>query len=176
MGLMQDKQLMISDFLAYAQEYHHDREFVSRDARGRVHRYTHGHAGRRARQLASALLASGVRAGDRVDTLAMNSHRHFELFYGVSRIGAVLHTVNPRLYVEQLLYILEHAVSRVLFVDPPFVGLAQGIVGRLPAVEQVVVLDGAPAGDWDACERFICAGDGDFDWPVFDEKTASSLC
>ena len=149
MGLMQDKQLMISDFLAYAQQYHCDQEIVSRDAQGRVHRYTYDQAGRRARQLASALLASGIRAGDRVATIAMNGYRHFELFYGVSGIGAVLHTVNPRLYVEQLLYILEHAGPRVLLVDPQFVELAQGLVPKLPCIERVIVLDDAPSGAWD---------------------------
>jgi 3-(methylthio)propionyl---CoA ligase len=175
-GLMQDKQLMISDFIGYAQKFHPTREIVSRDADGRTHRYTYADAGARARQLASALLEAGVARGDRIATLAMNGFRHFELFYGVSGIGAVLHTVNPRLFEEQLVYILEHAGSRMLFVDPMFVPLARKLLPRLPAIERVFVLDDQSVDDWPSYESFIRDGDPALRWPTFSESTASSLC
>jgi fatty-acyl-CoA synthase len=173
---MQDKQLMISDFIGYAQKYHPTREIVSRDADGNTHRYTYTEAGRRARKLASALLEAGIGGGDRVATLAMNGFRHFELFYGVSGIGAILHTVNPRLFEEQLVYILEHAGSRMLFVDPMFVPLARKLLPRLTAIERVFVLDNRGADDWPSYESFIANGDPAYRWPTFDESTASSLC
>ncbi len=175
-GLMQDKQLMISDFIGYAQKYHPSREIVSRDEEGRTHRYTYGEAGPRARQLSSALLQAGVEHGDRIATLAMNGYRHFELFYGVSCIGAILHTVNPRLFEEQLVYILTHAGSKMLFVDPAFIPLARKLVARLPAMERVVVLADHDMDDWESYESFIRQGDALYGWPVFDERTASSLC
>ena len=175
-GLMQDKQLMISDFIGYAQKYHPSREIVSRDEEGSTHRYTYGEAGPRARRLSSALLQAGVERGDRIATLAMNGYRHFELFYGVSGIGAILHTVNPRLFEEQLVYILAHAGSRMLFVDPAFIPLARKLVARLPAMERVVVLADHDADDWESYESFIGQGDALYGWPVFDERTASSLC
>src|SRR3984893_18642316 len=173
---MQDRQLMISAFIGYAQKYHPNREIVSRDEEGRTHRYTYREAGARARQLSSALLQAGVVRGDRIATLAMNRYRHFELFYGVSCIGAILHTVNPRLFEEQLLYILEHAGSRMLFVDAALVPLARRLVGRLPAMERVVVLGDHGVDDWESYESFIRQGDALFGWPVFDQRTASSLC
>lgn len=175
-GLMQDKQLMISDFIGYAQKYHARREIVSRDEEGKTHRYTYGEAGPRARKLSSALLQAGVERGDRIATLAMNGYRHFELFYGVSGIGAILHTVNPRLFEEQLVYILEHAGSTMLFVDPAFIPLARKLVVRLPATARVVVLADHDVDDWESYESFIRQGDPLYGWPVFDERTASSLC
>ena len=175
-GLMQDKQLMISDFIGYAQKYHARREIVSRDEEGKTHRYTYGEAGPRARKLSSALLQAGVERGDRIATLAMNGYRHFELFYGVSGIGAILHTVNPRLFEEQLVYILEHAGSTMLFVDPAFIPLARKLVVRLPATVRVVVLTDHDGDDWGSYESFIRQGDPLYGWPVFDERTASSLC
>jgi acyl-CoA synthetase (AMP-forming)/AMP-acid ligase II len=175
-GLMQDKQLMISDFIGYAQKYHARREIVSRDEEGKTHRYTYGEAGPRARKLSSALLQAGVERGDRIATLAMNGYRHFELFYGVSGIGAILHTVNPRLFEEQLVYILEHAGSTMLFVDPAFIPLARKLVVRLPATVRVVVLADHDVDDWESYESFIRQGDPLYGWPVFDERTASSLC
>lgn len=175
-GLMQDKQLMISDFISYAQSYHPTREIVSRDADGRTHRYTYAQAGARARQLASALTEAGVASGDRIATLAMNGFRHFELFYGVSGIGAILHTVNPRLFEEQLVYILNHAQSRMLFVDPMFIALARRLLPRLPAIARVFVLDDQSEDDWPSYESFIRDGDPAFPWPTFSETTASSLC
>jgi 3-(methylthio)propionyl---CoA ligase len=167
---------MISDFIGYAQKYHPRREIVSRDEDGRTHRYSYGEAGPRARQLSDALLQAGVERGDRIATLAMNGYRHFELFYGVSCIGAILHTVNPRLFEEQLVYILDHAGSKILFVDPGFIPLARKLLARLPAMERVVVLADHGAEDWESYESFIQHGDALYRWPVFDERTASSLC
>ena len=106
----------------------------------------------------------------------MNGYRHFELFYGVSGIGAILHTVNPRLFEEQVVYILEHAASRMLFVDPMFVPLARKLLPSLKAIERVFVLDDRGADDWPSYENFIDNGDPAYRWPTFAESTASSLC
>lgn len=182
-GRMQDKPLLISDFLTYAETYHPAREIVSRDANEREHRYAYAGMAVRAKQLAQALIAYGIKPGDRVATLAMNNHRHFELFYGVSGIGAVLHTVNPRLFEDQIIYICNHAEDRVLFLDPAFLPLAASLAPRLETIETFVVLGGSDALDGGLplesaadYESFIAGFDADYTWPSFDERAASSLC
>ena len=191
-GLMQDTPLLISSFLRYAETYHGEREIVSLDQRRREHRYAYRQAALRSRCAAQALLRTGIRPGDRVATLAMNTHRHFELFYAVSGIGAVLHTVNPRLFVEQIIYICNHAEDRILLFDPQFAGLIATIAAKLKTVERFIVLGdvgdiaevesfATTAGDKrliavEDYETFLAAQDGGPDWPSFDERTASSLC
>ena len=181
-GLMQEIPLMISSLIRYAAEYHGDRPVVSRTVEGAIHRYGYGACEQRARRLANLLGRLGIRRGDRVGTLAWNGYRHLELFYGVSGTGAVLHTVNPRLFTDQIVYIVNHAEDRVLFLDLTFVELAEGIADRLPTVERhVVMTDEAhmPATSLPgaACYETLLAGESaDYDWPVFDERTASSLC
>ncbi|AGK46763.1 AMP-binding enzyme family protein [Burkholderia thailandensis MSMB121] len=182
-GLMQDKQLLISDLLEYARVYHGAREIVSQDAAGAIHRYTYADAAARAAQLAHALDAHGVADGDRVASIAMNGYRHFEMYYGVSGIGAVLHTVNPRLFDAHLVYVINHAEDRLLFVDPEFLPTVERIAGQLPCVEKIVVLgDAGSAGavrlpvDVTDYETFIGAFATTFAWPSFDERKASSLC
>ena len=108
-GLMMDVPLLVSSLIEHADKFHGDTEIVSRSVEGPIHRYTYRDAHRRARQLAQALARLGVEAGDRVGTLAWNGYRHFELYFGVSGMGAVIHTVNPRLFPEQLAYIVAHA-------------------------------------------------------------------
>src|SRR5690349_531722 len=112
-GLMQRHGLLISSLIQHAAEQHGDCEIVSREANGAIHRTNFREVERRARRLAAALIGFGIREGDRVATLAMNTYRHLECFYGISGFGAVLHTVNPRLFVEQIAYILNHAESRI---------------------------------------------------------------
>lgn len=182
LGLMQDVPLLISGLLDYAERYHPDAEIVSREDDGSEHRYGYGEAARRARRLAAALRSAGVRPGDRVATLAMNHHRHFELYFGVSGMGAVLHTVNPRLFAAQIEYIVDHGGARILFVDPAFVPLIAPIVPALRKVTRYVVLgendalvgDGLPqAVDY---ETFLAEGTDAYAWPSFDEHAASTLC
>jgi fatty-acyl-CoA synthase len=136
----------------------------------------------RARQLANALTAAGVRSGDRVATMAWNDYRHLELYYAVSCMGAVLHTINPRLFPEQLEYIVNHAADKLLFVDPTLLPALGPIQGKLPTVERVIVLTGdasmpdAVAGTLTSYESFIAGHAAQFDWPDLDERQASSLC
>jgi fatty-acyl-CoA synthase len=181
-GLMQDAPLMISSLLRYAATYHGGREIVTRTVEGPLHRYTYADAHARAAKAANALLACGVRPGDRIATLAWNTYRHFELFYGVSGAGAILHTINPRLFDDQIKYIVNHASDRILFLDLTFVELAERLSGDFKSVERYVILtDRAhmPATslrDAISYEEFIENASPHMDWPEFDERAASSLC
>ena len=125
LGLMMNWPLMISSLIRHADRYHGDTEIVSRTVEGPIHRYTYRDAARRARRLARALVRLGVRAGDRVGTLAWNGYRHFELYFAVSGMGAVIHTINPRLFHDQITYIVNHAEDRVLFFDLTFLPLVE---------------------------------------------------
>jgi acyl-CoA synthetase (AMP-forming)/AMP-acid ligase II len=180
-GLMMDQPLSVSALLAHAEKWHADTAIVSRATEGGIHRTDYASIGRRARQLAQALLALGANPGDRIGTLAWNNHRHLELYYGISGIGAVCHTINPRLFADQIAYIIDHAADRWLFVDLTFVPIVKALRERLPRLEGIVVLcarDHLPADlDGALCyEDLLAAHDGDYAWPVFDELTASSLC
>jgi 3-(methylthio)propionyl---CoA ligase len=184
LGLMQDAPLLISGLLDYAERYHPDTEIVSRAGDGSEHRYGYGEAAARARRLASALTANGVRPGDRIATLAMNHFRHFELYFGVSGMGAVLHTVNPRLFPPQIEYIINHGGSRMVFVDPAFVPLVDPLAPALRDVTRYIVLCGPEALDDHRgslpgivdYESFLNDGRQSYTWPSFDERTASALC
>ena len=181
-GLMQEIPLMISSLIRYAAEYHGDRPVVSRTVEGPIHRYGYAECERRARRVAGLMGRLGVRQGERVGTLAWNGHRHLELFYGVSGMGAVLHTVNPRLFTEQIVYIINHAEDRVLFVDLTFVELVERIANQLSTVEHVVVMtdeEHMPETSLPnvSCYETLLAGESeDYAWPLFDERAASSLC
>ena len=123
LGLMSERPLLISAILTHAATFHGNVEIVSRTVEGPIHRYTYRDAERRSKQLANALLRLGIEPGDRVATLAWNTFRHFELYYAISGIGAVCHTINPRLFDDQIVYIVNHASDRVLFVDTTFLPL-----------------------------------------------------
>jgi acyl-CoA synthetase (AMP-forming)/AMP-acid ligase II len=180
-GLMMDEALSISALLRHAERWHADTDIVSRLPDGTTHRTTYAQLARRARQLSQALLKLGAKDGDRVGTLAWNTHRHLELYYGVSGLGAVCHTINPRLFPEQLAYIIDHAADRWLFVDTTFAPLVQALLPKLPKLEGVVVLCGR-AQMPDALPGALCyedllaQHDGDFAWPELDERAASSIC
>src|SRR5579862_4472717 len=131
-GLMSERPLLISGILGHAALYHADTEIVTRTIEGPIHRYTYAEAEPRTRRLARALLRLGIKPGDRVATLAWNTYRHFELYYGISGIGAVCHTINPRLFDDQIVYIVNHAADRLLFVDPVFLPLVERLRPRLP--------------------------------------------
>lgn len=181
-GLMMDDPLLISSLLTYAERYHGEQEIVSRTVEGGIHRYTYAEAAQRARQLANVLKRLGIHAGDRVATMAWNGFRHYELFFGITGIGAVCHTVNPRLFHEQIRYIINHAKDRVLFADLSFVPLLEQMIGDLPTLEQIVILTDRAHMPATALSNVLCYEDlltaetDDLEWPLFDERTASSLC
>jgi fatty-acyl-CoA synthase len=119
-GLMMQQPLLVASLLMHAERHHGEQEIVSRRIEGDIHRYSYRELGQRARRMANALTALGIGQGERVGTLAWNGYRHMELYFAVSGSGAVLHTLNPRLHVDQLAYIIEHAQDRVVFSDLTF--------------------------------------------------------
>jgi acyl-CoA synthetase (AMP-forming)/AMP-acid ligase II len=181
-GLMMDAPLLVTGIMQFAERNFAEREIVSVTVDEPRHRTNWREVFRRARMLANALTAAGVQRGDRIGTLAWNDHRHLELYYAVSCMGAVLHTVNPRLFPEQLEFIINHAEDRLLFVDPTLLPVLATLQGRLPSVERTVVLTNAasmPAalvGQLPDYESFIAGQPDTFDWPELDERSASSLC
>ncbi len=181
-GLMQERPLLISSLIDYAATYHGAAEIVSRSIEGPIHRYTYADAQARSKQLTRALDKLGVGMGDRVATLAWNGYRHFELYYGVSGSGAVLHTINPRLFAEQIAYIANHAEDKLVFTDLTFVPLLEGLAAELPTVEAYVVMTDeahmpeATLPGAICYETIVGAEPADFEWPSFEESTASSLC
>jgi 3-(methylthio)propionyl---CoA ligase len=181
-GLMMNLPLQIAALIRHADRYHGDTEIVSRLIEGGIHRYTYRDAHRRARQLANALTALGVRATERVGTLAWNGFRHFEIYYATSGSGAVCHTINPRLFPEQIAYIVNHAQDQYVFFDLTFLKLVEGIAPHCKGVRGwVAMTDKAhmPQGssvDLLCYEDLVNAHSDDYQWPEFDENTASSLC
>ena len=182
LGNMQDGQLLISGLIEHAEIYHTDTEIVSRTVEGPIHRYTLKDAAKRSRKLANALGKLGLQQGDVVGTLAWNTFRHFELYFGVSGIGCVVNTVNPRLFPEQLTYIINHAANKYLFVDLTFVPLVESISNSLEGIKGIIVLtdkENMPETELKnviCYEELIAEEPTEYDWPVFDENTASSLC
>jgi fatty-acyl-CoA synthase len=182
-GLQMSVPLLLSTMIDHAATYHSDTAIVARTIEGDVHRSSYGEAGRRSRQLAQALARLGVAAGDRVGSLAWNTHRHFELFYGVSGSGAVLHTVNPRLFLEQLVYIVNHAEDSLLFVDAATLPIAEQLAPRLTTVRHFVMMAPrermpakSPLARLLCYEELLAAESGDYAWPEFDEHAASTIC
>ncbi|WP_159228529.1 long-chain-fatty-acid--CoA ligase [Mycolicibacterium vanbaalenii] len=185
LGLMQDRPLMISSLIEHAATFHADTEIVSRPPEGHLRRTTWSQVRDQSKQVANALAELGINQGDRIATLAWNSDRHLTLYFGVSGAGAVMHTVNPRLFVEQIVYIINHAEDRVLFFDTTFAPLVGQLAGELSSVETYVVMTdrehmpdipGLPEGRLRCWEGFIGGQSTHYDWPEFDERSASSLC
>ncbi|MEJ8814150.1 long-chain-fatty-acid--CoA ligase [Variovorax ureilyticus] len=182
LGLMQDRPLLISSLVEHAATFHPETEIVSRRPEGGTHR-THWRGIRdQSRQVAGMLRDLGVRQGDRVGTLAWNSDRHLALYYGASGSGAVLHTVNPRLFPDQIDYIINHAEDAVLCFDVTFAPLVEKLAPRLKSVRHFIAMCGRahmPAIDVPGLQCFdelVAAQSIDYRWPEFDERTASSLC
>ena len=181
-GLMMDVPLSISSILKHGARFHHDVEIVSRTVEGPIHRYTYRDLAVRSARLAHALDALGVRFGERVGTLAWNTYRHVELYYAVAGIGAVCHTVNPRLHEDQIEYIVRHGGDGIVFVDLSFVPLLERLAAHLPGVRAYVVMTAPETMPETTLPNALCyetllaAQSGDYDWPVFDETTASGLC
>ena len=182
-GLMMDVPLLVSSILRHAEQSHGDAEIVSRDADGALHRSTFAEVAARSRRLARALDRLGLAPGDRVGTLAWNSHRHLEIYFGTSGSGRVCHTINPRLFPAQIADIVAHAGDLVLFVDPTLVPLVESLADRFPPMRAVVVLTSA-AGmprserlpDLLCYETLIVDESDAYDWPEFDEREAAGLC
>ncbi len=183
LGLMQDQPLLISSLIAFAERHHGDGQIVSRRIEGDIHRYSYVDAARRSRQVARALDRLKLGFGDRVATLAWNGYRHFELYFGVSGSGRVLHTINPRLHPDQIAWIVNHAEDRVLCFDVGFLPIVQAIAAQCPTLKHYIALcepgqlpadTGLPG--LQSYEAWIGAEDDAYVWPRFDENSASSLC
>lgn len=181
---MMSQPLLISALLRHAERHHPRVEVVSARVEGDIHRENFSELAGRARRMAKAIAALGAKPGDRIATMAWNTHRHMELYYAVSGSGAVLHTLNPRLHPDQIAYIVNHAGDRMLFFDVSFLALIESVAPRLPTVEYFVALTdranlqpSASLPNLWCYEDLLAAQDDDHDeWPEFDENTASSLC
>jgi acyl-CoA synthetase (AMP-forming)/AMP-acid ligase II len=182
LGLMQQRPLLISSLLDYAERYHTGTEIVSRSVEGPIHRSNWGEVATRARQIANALHRQGVMQGERIATLAWNHNRHLEIYFGVTCSGAVLHTVNPRLFPEQVRFIVDDAEASYVFFDVAFAELVKQLAPQLPSVRGYVALcthDALPSIDVPnllCYEDLLAAETADYAWPRFDENTASALC
>jgi fatty-acyl-CoA synthase len=180
-GSMMGAPLLVSGLIRHADRHHGDVEMVTRLVEGGIHRQTYREAHARARRLANALSSLGVARGDRVASLAWNTHRHFELYYAVAGSGMVMHTINPRLFADQITWIIDDAADRALFIDLSFVPLVhKHCRGRIDPQRIVVMTDRAhmpPEAEWWSCyEDLVAAAPDRFEWPEFDEETAAILC
>ncbi len=180
-GLMMHRDLRIIDILTYAAEAFPDQGITSMRDEGDLHHCSYPEALQRVARLAQALQRLGISEGDRIATLAWNGHRHFELYYGVSGIGAVCHTINPRLPENQMSYIFDHAQDALLFVDLSLIPIVEGIAPSLPEGIRIVVMTDAmnmPQSELDLLcyEDLLAAEDGVINWPEFPETTAAGLC
>src|SRR5690348_7726189 len=182
LGLMQDWPLLCHRVIDHAATFHADRPIVSRSLEGATHTTTYAAVRARALRVAQRLERDGVVLGDRVATLAWNTWRHLEAWYGILGIGAIYHTVNPRLFPEQIAWIINHAEDRVMLTDISFVPLLEKLADKLPSIERYIVLtdrahmpttslrNAVPYEDW------LAEADGDFRWKSFDENTAAGMC
>jgi acyl-CoA synthetase (AMP-forming)/AMP-acid ligase II len=181
-GLMMNQQLSISSIVEHAERVNGSGEIVSITGDNPRHRYTYAQAFARARQLADVISGWQLTQGDRIATLAWNDYRHFETYYAAACSGYVCHTINPRLFPEQLVYIINHAEDRYVFVDPDFVPLAEKLAGECPTVRGWVVLTTAERMPETTLPNALCyealvaSGSARFQWPVLDEHTACALC
>ncbi|MFX1733810.1 3-(methylthio)propionyl-CoA ligase [Paraburkholderia sp. A1RI_3L] len=184
LGQMMDVPLNVSSLIAHAARYHGTTEIVSRRIEGDIHRYTYRDCERRSKQLAQALMRLGITAGERIGTLAWNGYRHLEAYFGVTGFGAVCHTINPRLFPEQIAFIVNDADDRYVLFDTTFAPLVAQLAPQCPNVRAWVAL--TDEAHLAACasiaapvlcyETLLAAEDGAFDWPVLDEQSASNLC
>ncbi|KIC48744.1 long-chain fatty acid--CoA ligase [Tateyamaria sp. ANG-S1] len=182
LGQMMNYPLTIGSLVDHAARYHAETVITSVNTGGGVEETTWGQVGANSRRLGDALLKLGLEPQARCATIAWNNRRHLEIYFGVSGAGLVCHTINPRLFPEQLIYIINHAEDRVLFIDRTFIPLVKAIRDKIPGVEHVVLMEGrdeVAAAEIDGLEFYdelVATGVPDFAWPEFDENTASSLC
>ncbi len=183
-GLMMEQPLLVASLLMHAERHHADQQVVSRRVEGDIHRYRYADLAKRSRRMANALAGLGIRPGDRVGTLAWNGYRHMELYFAASGSGAILHTINPRLHIDQLAYIVEHADDRVVFFELGFLPIIEALAARLTTpILFVAMTDPShmPIPD-QVRASLLCYEDlvdtypDDYVWPLLDENTASSLC
>ncbi|QGR88903.1 long-chain-fatty-acid--CoA ligase [Burkholderia multivorans] len=181
LGQMMDMPLLVSSLIAHAARHAGDTEIVSKRIEGDLHRYTYRDCERRAKRLAQALARLGVEAGDRVGTLAWNGYRHLEAYYAIGGMGAVCHTINPRLFPEQIAYIVNHAEDRYVLFDINFAPLVEALAPQCPNVRGWIAMtdaDHLPRGatPYLCYETLVEAEDGRYDWPRLDEQQACGLC
>jgi fatty-acyl-CoA synthase len=182
LGLMQDWQLLCHRVIDHAATHHANRMVVSRSVEGSTHATNYADIRARALKVAQRLERDGIRNGDRVATLAWNTWRHLEAWYGITGIGAIYHTVNPRLFAEQIVWIINHAGDRMVLADLTFVPLLEQLADKLPNIERYIVLTDAAhmpqttLRNAVAYETWIAEADGDFAWRSFDENTAAGMC
>lgn len=181
-GLMQQWPLLCSKVIDHAATYHPLREVVSRSVEGPMHRTNYREVRARAMKLAQRLGREGIKLGDRVATLAWNTWRHLECWYGIVGIGAIYHTLNPRLFPEQIAWIMNDAEDRIIFADVTFMPILEAIAPNVPSLEKIVVLTDAAnmpetkLANVVAYEEWLAEADGDFAWKEFDENTAAGMC
>ncbi|HEX2200045.1 MAG TPA: 3-(methylthio)propionyl-CoA ligase [Burkholderiales bacterium] len=181
-GLMMDMPLLISELIRHADRHHGSTEIVSRAVEGGIHRYTYRDAHARARRLANALKKLGVRMHERVATLAWNGYRHFEIYYAAAGSGAVIHTINPRLFPEQIAYIANHAEDKVVLFDLTFAPLVEKLAPQLKSVRHFIAMTDRAHMPKEKLPNLLCYEEilekekPDFEWPSFDERTAACLC
>ena len=182
-GLMMDRPLLVSGIIEHGAAQFGDAEIVSRETHGPLFRYTYAQCALRSRKLANALAGLGLQPGDAVGSIAWNNHRHVEAYYGVSGSGMVMHTCNPRLQPQQLIYIINHAEDAVMLFDATFAPLVKGIPAHCPRVKAWVCLsDEANMPVIDGVDNLLCyetliaPHSEQFDWPQFDERTGAALC
>jgi fatty-acyl-CoA synthase len=182
LGLMQEWPLLCHRIIDHAATYHARRPVISRSVEGPIHTTDYASIRTRALKVAQRLDRDGMRLGDRVATLAWNTWRHVEAWYGILGIGAIYHTVNPRLFPDQIAWIVNDAEDRVMMTDLTFVPLLEKLADKLPTIERYVILTDAahmPATSLPhavAYEEWIGTADGDFEWRAFDENTAAGMC
>ncbi len=182
-GLMQQHELLISGLIEFAQSNHADTEIISRRVEGDIHRSNWAQVAKRAKQIANALKHMDLAVGSRVATIAWNGYRHLELYFGVSGTARILHTINPRLHPDQLAWIVNHAEDEVLCFDMSFLPIVQAIHAKTPTVRHWIALcdaDRLPSDSGipglQSYEAWMGSQSSEFEWPIFDEHTASSLC
>jgi fatty-acyl-CoA synthase len=181
-GLMQDWPLLVSSVLDHAYINHPDQEIVSRSVEGPLHRYTYKDLYVRSKRCANALRKLGLREGEVAATLAWNTYRHMEAWYGIMGLGAVCHTINPRLFVDQIVYIANHAEDKLLLLDLTFVPIAEAIQDKCPGIKSFVIMTDRAHMPQTKLRNALCYEDliaaesEEFDWVVVDERSAAGLC
>ena len=182
LGLMQDWPLLLHRIIDHAALNHGERPVITRSIEGPMHHTNYAEIRARALRVAQRLERDGIKLGDRVATLAWNTWRHLEAWYGIVGIGAIYHTVNPRLFPEQIAWIINHAEDRMIMTDLTFVPLLEKIAAELPTIERVIVFTDAAhmpqttLRNAVAYEEWLAETDGDFAWKSFDENTAAGMC
>ncbi|MEL7029535.1 MAG: long-chain-fatty-acid--CoA ligase [Pseudomonadota bacterium] len=182
LGQMMDRQLMVCSLMEYAARNHAGQEIVTQTVEGPIHRYTYAESLTRIKKLANALKRLGVQRGDRIATIAWNTHRHLELYYAIAGVGAICHTINPRLGPEQVVFVTNHAENKLMFFDTTFTPLVAALKGNMPTVEKFVAMTDAdhkpdfPGDDLLTYEDLLADESAEHEWDSFDENTACGLC